>query len=185
MSGKKPGKSGQRKPTAPTEPKPVPPMPSVGRRGAHWLAATRRTWAGWFESGRAGHDAVQLAALERLIRLVDQANRSPADLAIAKEVRLQERALGLTSTARSQHAAANPWESWREQRHRARQREHDHEPLPVAYDGTEQEWRAMSLRERFEFNALEMFKQWERESADPTRRATQRCAEIRQGDVNA
>lgn len=166
MSAKKPGKSGQRKPPVLLEAKPVPPMPAIGRRGAHWRAATRKTWASWFESGRGGRDAAQVAALERLIRLVDQANADPSDLAVAKEVRLQERALGLISPAPAQPAVADPRAHWREERRAERQRSHDEEPVDPDFTGTPEQWRSMTVLQRREFRCEQIFSQW-RAEAEP------------------
>ena len=67
---------------------PVPPMPP---KHGPWRASSRRAWAAWFTSGRASLlDDAGRTALERLMRLVDDADREGWPREMAREVRLQE-----------------------------------------------------------------------------------------------
>src|SRR5438094_3737175 len=70
------------------KPMPVPPMPP---KHGPWRASSRRAWAAWFTSGRASLlDDAGRTALERLMRLVDDADREGWPREMAREVRLQE-----------------------------------------------------------------------------------------------
>ena len=67
---------------------PVPPMPP---RHGRWRASTQKAWTAWFTSGRASLlDDAGRTALERLMRLVDDADREGWPREMAREVRLQE-----------------------------------------------------------------------------------------------
>jgi len=123
-------------------------------------------------------------AAERLIVLIDDLGRAsdPRERRLLGEaVRLQEGRLGFGKpplpTTPEPDNAVTELERRREERRADRQREHDEEPMPADYAGTEHEWRAMSRRERFDFNAFKTYEEWERESADPERRTAQRGAQ--------
>jgi hypothetical protein len=69
----------------------VPPMPP---RKGRWRAATEHAWASWFESGRASLlDEAGIAALGRLMKLIDKAEVDDWPLGLTREVRLQEAAI--------------------------------------------------------------------------------------------
>jgi hypothetical protein len=70
----------RRKPAVHAMAAPLMPSPPHGRR---WLASTQRSWASWWESGRAGLlDVAGVEELKRLVRMHDDAERAgwPADL---------------------------------------------------------------------------------------------------------
>jgi hypothetical protein len=76
----------------PPKPEPVPlPVPPMPPRKGRWREATKRSWASWFESGRASLlDEAALAALGRLMILLDKAAAEDWPLGLAKEIRLAE-----------------------------------------------------------------------------------------------